>query len=90
MAAIPREKILVKRRRLEAKQNKIKATMEKLRAEEKRLAALVQEREDKKLKIIGRMMLERMGNDPELKAWFKQEIDEKFQGSPDRELFFSE
>jgi len=88
MAAIPREKILARRRRLEAKQSKVKASMEKLRAEERRLATMVQEREDKKLKIIGKMMLERMEKDAELKAWFEQEIGKRLSNPRERELFF--
>ncbi len=87
MVAIPREKILAKRRRLEAKQNKIKVTMEKLRAEEKRLAAMIQDQEEMKHKIVGRIMIKRMEHDHDLKVWFGQEIDRQLTNQQERDLF---
>lgn len=87
MAATPREKILARRKRLEAKQNKIKAFQEKLRQEEKRLAALILDQEEMKHKIIGRIMVKRMENDQELKAWFGQEIEKQLTNRQERDLF---
>jgi hypothetical protein len=87
MAATPREKILARRKRLEAKQNKIRAFQEKIRQEEKRLVALIQDQEEIKHKIIGRIMAQRMENDPELKTWFGQEIEKQLTTRQDRDLF---
>lgn len=87
MAATPREKILARRKRLDAKQNKIKAFQEKLRQEEKRLAALIQDQEEIKHKIIGRIMAKRMEDDQELKAWFGQEIEKQLTNQQERDLF---
>lgn len=87
MAAIPREIILARRNKLEAKQNKFKAFQERLREEEKKLDAMIEEREDMKLKIIGRLMLERMENDQVLKAWFGQEINRRLVKKQERDLF---
>lgn len=87
MAATPREKILARRKRLEAKQNKIKAFQEKLRQEEKRLAAMIQDQVEMKHKIIGRIMVKRMENDEDLKAWFDQEIEIQLTNRQERDLF---
>jgi hypothetical protein len=87
MAATPREKILVRRKRLEAKQNRIKAFQEKIRHEEKRLDAMIQDQEEMRHKIVGRIMTERMKNDPELKAWFGQEIESRLTKRQERDLF---
>ena len=85
--AIAREKILARRKRLDSKQAKLKALQEMLREEEKRVASLIQESEEKKLKIIGQIMLERMESDQNLKAWFGQEIDKRLTKKQERELF---
>lgn len=87
MAATPREIILARRKRLEAKQNKIKAFQEKIRQEEKRLVAMIQDQEEIKQKIIGRIMAQRMEDDPELKAWFGQEIERQLTNRQERDLF---
>lgn len=87
MTATPREKILARRKRLEDKQNKIKTFQEKLRQEEKRLAAMVQDQEEMKHKIIGRVMAKRMEGDHELKAWFGQEIERQLTNRQERDLF---
>ena len=87
MAAIPREKIMAKRRRLEAKQNKIKAFQEKIRQEEKRLAAMIQDQEEMKHKVIGRIMAKRMEDDSVLKTWFGQEIEKQLTNRKERDLF---
>jgi transcriptional regulator of NAD metabolism len=87
MAATPRDKILARRRRLEAKQNKIKAFQEKIRQEEKRLATMIQDQEELKHKIIGRIMAKRMADDRELKAWFGQEIERQLTNREERNLF---
>lgn len=87
MAATPREKILARRKRLETKQNKIKAFQEKIRQEEKRLTAMIQDQEEMRHKIIGRIMTQRMGDDPELKAWFVQEIERQLINRQERDLF---
>lgn len=87
MAATPREKILARRNRLEAKQNKIKAFQEKLRHEEKRLAAMIQDQEEMKHKVIGRIMAKRMEDDQDLKAWFGQEIERQLTNRQERDLF---
>ena len=87
MAATPREKILARRKRLEAKQNKIKAFQEKIRQEEKRLVALIQDQEEMKHNIIGRIMAKRMEDDPELKTWFGQEIESQLTNRQERDLF---
>lgn len=87
MAATPRERILARRKRLEAKQNKIKAFQEKLRLEGKRLAAMIQDQEEMRHKIIGRLMVKRMEDDPELKSWFGQEIESQLTNRQERDLF---
>jgi hypothetical protein len=88
MAAIPRELILARRNKLEAKQNKIKAFQEKIREEEKRLAELILDQEEKRQKIIGRIMAKRMEEDPDLRAWFNQEINKNLNKKQERDLFF--
>lgn len=90
MAAIPREKILVRRKRLESKQNKIKALQNKLREEEKRLSAMLQKREEMKFTIIGRILSKRMEEDPNLKNWFEQEVDKNLTSRKERDLFLLE
>lgn len=87
MAATPREKILARRKRLEAKQNKIKAFQEKIRQEEKRLTTMIQDQEEMKHIIIGRIMANRMEDDPELKTWFSQEIERQLTNRQERDLF---
>lgn len=87
MAAIPRNKILIRRKRLETKQNKIKALQEKLRKEEKRLATMMQMREEMKFKIVGRVLLKRMENDPDLREWFQREIDKTLTNRQERDIF---
>lgn len=87
MAATPREKILARRKRLEAKQNKIKAFQERIRQEEKRLAAMIHDQEEMRHKIVGKIMTKRMENDPELKAWFGQEIERQLTNRQERDLF---
>lgn len=87
MAATPREKILARRKRLEAKQNKIKTFQERIRQEEKRLAAMIQDQEEMKHKIIGRIMAKRMEDDQDLKAWFCQEIETQLTNRQERDLF---
>jgi len=87
MAAIAREKILARRKRLDSKQAKLKVLQEKLQEEEKRVAGMLQQREEMKLKIIGQVMLERMETDQELKAWFGREIEKRLTKRQERELF---
>ena len=87
MAATPREKILARRKRLEAKQNKIKAFQERIRQEEKRLAAMIQDQEEMRHKIVGRIIAKRMETDPELKAWISQEIERQLTNRQERDLF---
>lgn len=87
MAAIPRELILARRNKLEAKQNKIKAFQEKIREEEKRLAELIQDQEERRQKIIGRIMAKRLEEDPDLKSWFDQEIEKNLSSRKERDLF---
>lgn len=90
MTATRREKILTRRRRLETKQNKIKVFQEKIRQEEKLLTALIQDQEEMKHKIVGRIMTKRMENDPELKSWFGQEIERQLTNRQERDMFFME
>jgi len=85
--AIAREKIIARRKRLDSKQAKLKALQEMLREEEKRVASLIQESEEKKLRIIGQIMLERMESDQELKTWFGQEINRRLIKRQERDLF---
>jgi len=87
MAAIPRKKIIIRRRRLEGKQTRIKAMMEKLRQEEKKLGEILREREGMKQKIVGRIMLNRMEKDPRLKEWFGQEMNKQISKKKERDLF---
>lgn len=87
MAATPREKILARRKRLEAKQNKIKAFQERIRQEEKRLAVMIQDQEEMRHKIVGRIITKRMENDPELKTWVGQEIERQLTNRQERDLF---
>ena len=85
--AIAREKILARRKRLDSKQAKLKALQEMLQEEEKRVASLIQESEEQKLKIIGQIMLERMESDQGLRSWFGQEIEKRLTKKQDRDLF---
>lgn len=87
MAAIPREKILARRQRLEQKQIRFKRMQEKLRAQEKKYKIMLRKREEAKLTIIGRIFLERMEEDKELKTWFDGVLPEKLNSEGERELF---
>lgn len=87
MPAIPRERILARRKRLNAKQNQIRTFQEKLQEEEKRLEVMIQERKEMKYKIIGRIIVERMKSDLELKTWFEREIKKKLIKKQERDLF---
>lgn len=87
MATTPREKILARRKRLEAKQNKIKAFQERIRQEEKRLAAIIQDQEEMRHKVVGRIMTQRLKDDPELKTWFGQEIERQLTNRQERDMF---
>jgi len=84
--AIPREKILARRKRLAARQAKFRKLQEQLRAEERRLASLDRKREEAKLKIIGRIFQKRMETDAELKAWFDAEVAVKVTAKAEREV----
>lgn len=85
--AIAREKILARRKRLDSKQAKLKVLQDLIREEEKRVALALRENEEKKIRIVGRIMLERMESDLELKTWFEQEIEERLIKKQERELF---
>lgn len=85
--AIAREKILARRKRLDSKQAKLKVLQDLIREEEKRVALALRENEEKKIRIVGRIMLERMESDQQLKTWFEQEIGKKLIKKQERELF---
>lgn len=87
MSAILREKILARHKRLEQKQLRFKQMQERLRAQEKRLKSMIRKREEAKLTIIGRIFLERMEEDTELKAWFFEVLPNKLRLKAERELF---
>ena len=87
MAAINREKVLERRKRFEAKQAKFKAAQEKLRKEKKQISAILKKQGDMKLMIIGRIMLEKMNSDPELKSWFHVQINQQLIKEQERGLF---